>query len=65
VMERYPDLDPALYEKNHSAVIFDARLVDNDLILSRGDRCCKWCKLQTVEQVRMSFGHENNSWHRH
>jgi hypothetical protein len=56
VTERHPNLNPDLYQANNSAVVFDARLVENNLILSRGDGCCKWYKLQTVQQVRMSFG---------
>lgn len=53
ISHHYPALDPNSHSMKNSAAIWDSRLISNDLILSKGSRCCKWYKLLTVQQAFM------------
>ena len=56
----YPTLDERSHSMSNSAAIWDSRLVKldedssgngSDLILTRGDRCCQWYKLFTIQEA--------------
>lgn len=52
VSKHYPDLDERSHSMDNVAALWDSRLIKvrgEDMILSRGDRCCGWYKLMSMD----------------
>jgi hypothetical protein len=57
VSKAYPDLPKDRYSMHNSAATWDARLVEDDLLLIKGGICCPWYKLFHVQHAfRMKKG---------
>ncbi len=54
VSKHYPGLDERSHSMNNGAALWDSRLIkvrEEDMILSRGSRCCNWYKLMSMDLV--------------
>eukprot|EP00571_Detonula_confervacea_P017764 CAMPEP_0172311790 /NCGR_PEP_ID=MMETSP1058-20130122/15777_1 /TAXON_ID=83371 /ORGANISM="Detonula confervacea, Strain CCMP 353" /LENGTH=718 /DNA_ID=CAMNT_0013025081 /DNA_START=122 /DNA_END=2275 /DNA_ORIENTATION=- len=53
ISKSFPHLDEGSYSMNNSGAIWDPRLIEGDLLLIKGDKCCPWYKFMTIKEASM------------